>query len=238
MDTLTLEQSTTDTQSTPLRMSYEEFLAWSDEDTHAEWVPLDTLGNGEVIVQMPPKLIHQEVADFLSKLLGLFVHLFGLGKLVTAPFEVKLGPGHSSREPDILFVATKNLDRLTQERLNGPPDLIIEVISKDSVKWDRDDKYKEYRDAGVREYWIIDPRLGRQRADFFCLDDQGEYRLFATEEDARIESQVLSGFWLRPEWLWQADTLDPLLTFCEMAGLPEPVVNQFREQIQAGFKRE
>jgi Uma2 family endonuclease len=116
--------------------------------------------------------------------------------------EVKLQPEGSSREPDILFVATENLERLTQERLNGPPDLVIEVISDDSVKRDRDDKYREYRDAGVREYWIVDPREGRQRADFFRLDDaagateRGEYRLFATEDDARVESRVLSGFWL------------------------------------------
>ncbi len=243
MASLAVERATTDTPPTPLRMRYEDFLAWSGEDTHAEWVPIDSTGNGEVIVQMPPKLMHQQVADFLGKLLGLFVHLFGLGKLVIAPFEVKLKPGHSSREPDILFVATENLERLTQERLNGPPDLAIEIISDDSVKRDRDDKYREYRDAGVREYWIVDPREGRQRADFFHLDDaagateRAEYRLFATEEDARIESRVLPGFWLRPEWLWQADTLDPWLTFCEMAGLAEAVVNQFREQMQAGFKR-
>jgi hypothetical protein len=37
--------------------------------------------------------------------------------------------------------------------------------------------------------------------------------------------------------LWQADTLDPWLTFCEMAGLPEAVVNQFREQMRTGFNR-
>lgn len=237
MAVVTVEQLTIDTQPPPLKMCYEDFLAWSGEDIHAEWVPIDSTGNGEVFVQMPPKLMHQEVIVFLSKLLGLFIHLFGLGKLVIAPFEVKLKPGHSSREPDILFVATENLERLAQERLNGPPDLAIEVISDDSVKRDRDDKYREYRDAGVREYWIVDPREGRQRADFYCLDDQGEYRLFATEEDARVESQVLPGFWLRPEWLWQADTLDPWLIFCEMAGLAEAVVDQFREQIQAGFKR-
>jgi hypothetical protein len=84
---------------------------------------------------------------------------------------------------------------------------------------------------------VIDPRRGRQRADFYHLDDQGEYRLFATEEDEQVKSPVVPGFWLRPAWLWQVDTLDPLLTFCEMAGLSETAVNQFCEQMQAGFKR-
>jgi Uma2 family endonuclease len=132
-------------------MRYEEFLAWSDEDVHAEWVPKDSSGKGEVIVQMPPKLIHQEVADFLSRLLGLFVRLFNLGKVVIAPFEVKLLPGGSSREPDILFVANEHLDRLTPDKLVGPPDLAIEIVSESSIKRDRSAKYKEYQAAGVRE---------------------------------------------------------------------------------------
>jgi Uma2 family endonuclease len=160
-----------------------------------------------------------------------------LGDVEFAPFEVKLQPGRSSREPDIFFVAKERLDRLTQDRMNGPPDLIVEVVSQDSVKRDRSDKYREYQAAGVREYWVIDPREEQRRADFFHLDAQGEYRLFATEEDERVESQVLPGFWLRPGWLWQTDSRDPLLTFCEMAGLPEAVVNRFREQMQAGFER-
>ena len=82
----------------------ERFLERRDEDTHAEWVPIDASGNGEVIVQMPPKLVHQKVVKFLSRLLDLFVHLFDLGDVEFAPFEVKLQPGRSSREPDIFFV--------------------------------------------------------------------------------------------------------------------------------------
>jgi Uma2 family endonuclease len=202
------------TKTTRLRMSYEEFLQWAGEDTHAEWV------DGEVIIHTPPKDIHQATVRFLHRLLGLFVDLFNLGKIRIAPFEIKLEPGGPSREPDLLFIAKENLERLT-ERLTGPADLIVEVISEDSVRRDRDDKFREYGAAGVREYWIIDPRPGKQRADFFRLEEGGAYRLFATEDDARAESQVLPGFWLRPAWLWEADEGDPFLSFCEMAGLPQ-----------------
>ena len=220
------------TKPARLKMSYEEFLQWADEDTRAEWV------DGEVIIHMPPKDIHQATVGFLHRLLGLFVDLFNLGKVRIAPFEIKLRPGGSSREPDILFVAKENLDRLTEDKLIGPADLIVEVISEDSVRRDRDDKFQEYREAGVREYWIIDPRPNKQRADFFRRDEGGAYRLFATEDDERVESQVLPGFWLRPAWLWQADEGDPFLTFCEMAGMLESVVQGFRQQMQAGFESE
>lgn len=215
----------TDKGETRLRMSYEEFLEWAGEDTYAEWV------NGEVIIPMPPRNIHQTTLGFLHELLSLFVRLFNLGKVGIAPFEVKL-PGGSSREPDIFFVATENLNRLTEERLVGPPDLIVEIISPDSVHRDRHDKFREYRAAGVREYWIIDPRPDKHRADFFRLDEQGEYELYATEDNERVESQVLSGFWLRPAWLWQANTLNPLTCCLEIEGVAAAVTRQI-QKVQA-----
>ncbi len=209
-------------------MSYKEFSEWADEDTRAEWV------QGKVIVYSPPKNAHQNVVEFLYELLSLFVRLLNLGKVRIAPFEMKLTA--SARQPDILFIARENLDRLTEERLVGPADLIIEIISDDSVYRDRYQKFQEYRDAGVREYWVIDPRPNKQRSDFFRLDEAGEYELYATKDDERVTSHVLAGFWLQSAWLWQADEGDPFLAFCEMAGLPETLVDQFRGQAQAGFE--
>ncbi len=52
-------------------MRYEEFLTWSDEDVHAEWVPVGNSGVGEVIIQIPPKLLHQRLVKFLSRVLDL-----------------------------------------------------------------------------------------------------------------------------------------------------------------------
>jgi Uma2 family endonuclease len=216
-------------QERRLKMSYEEFLAWSDEDTHAEWVALSEENKGEVIVFMPPKTLHQRVIGFLHSLLDLFVNLFDLGVVVVAPLEMQVARQGSSREPDILFVAQENLARLTEERLAGPADLIIEVVSDDSVHRDRHDKYREYRDAGVREYWVVDPRPDKRRADFFRLDAGGDYELYATEEDEKVASAVLTGFWLRPAWLWQADTLNPLTCCLEIDGVAEALTQHIAD---------
>lgn len=196
-----------------LKMSYEEYLAWSDEDTRAEWV------NGEVIIHRPVKPIHQIVLGFLSQLLNLYIELYDLGQLLVAPLEMKTDLEANSRDPDILFIAKENLNRLTEDRLAGPADLIVEIISKESVRRDRDDKFKEYRDAGVREYWIIDPRPDKERADFYRLNESGEYRLLGTEDNERVESRVLPGFWLKPAWLWQAQSLSATIAFYEVRGL-------------------
>lgn len=198
-------------QNKRLIMGYEEFMAWVDEDVHAEWE------DGEVIVFMSTTNIHQLTLDFLYRLLGLFVDLFHLGQLRTAPFQMRLAL--TGREPDILFVANENSHRLAEDRLNGPADLVVEIISKESIHRDRQTKFREYAEAGVKEYWLIDPRQGRQVADFFRLNNDHEYELFATEDDERVESQVLPGFWLRPTWLWQAGTISPLAAFLEMRGL-------------------
>ncbi|HQI86267.1 MAG TPA: Uma2 family endonuclease [Anaerolineae bacterium] len=209
-----------------LEMTYPEFLEWAGEDRLVEWVPLSGSQKGEVITFMPPLDVHQAVLGFLYNLLGLFVQWLNLGKVRVAPFEVQLQSDGASREPDLFFVATEHLERLTAKRFQGPPDLIVEIVSPDSVKRDRNDKFQEYRKAGVREYWIIDPREGHERADFFHLDEASEYHLFATEEDERVDSRVLSGFWLKPAWLWQADTLNPLALLFEIRGMPAEQIVQ------------
>lgn len=203
-------------------MTYAEFLCWADEDTHAEWV------DGEVIVFMPTKKPHQTILGFLLVLLKSYNEWRKLGEVIAAPFEMRARPDGSAREPDILFVANEHLDRLTDDRLSGPADLVIELISDDSVRRDRVDKFREYREAGVPEYWIIDPRPGKQRADFYALESDGEYGLLGTEDDSRVESRVLPGFWLNPAWLWQVDTLDTMPILWEILGVPPEQIAQIQ----------
>jgi Uma2 family endonuclease len=199
-------------QDQRLRMSYEEYLAWAGEDVHAEWV------NGEVIVQMPPKQRHQQVVAFLVQLMGLFIQLFQLGRLLPAPFEMLATPDGPAREPDLLFVAREHLDRLTEERLHGPADLVVEVVSDDSVARDRADKFYEYQAAGVREYWILDPRPGYERADFYVLDEQGRYRPVPVDQDGRYSSTVLPGFWFQVDWVLSAEPPSVLNALAQIVG--------------------
>src|SRR5690348_4674541 len=105
-------------QEQRIAMSYEQFLTELDEDAHAEWV------NGETIIFMPPNHKHQAMVRFLVNLLSMFVEFFQLGEILVAPFEMKVSPDSSGREPDILFIAKENLGRITEQKLEGPADLI------------------------------------------------------------------------------------------------------------------
>jgi Uma2 family endonuclease len=189
-------------------MTYEEFLGWANEDTLAEWVALPGEEVGEVVMTSPASDQHQNLADFLIAVLRPYVESHGLGWVRSAPFQMKLAHG---REPDLLFVATEHLDRLREAFLDGPADVVIEIVSPESVSRDRGEKFYEYEAGGVREYWLIDPL--RQVAEFYRLGERGHYGVALAGREGVYRSEVLAGFWLRVEWLWQEPlpkTLDVL----------------------------
>lgn len=202
-----------------LKMSYDEFLAWGEEGAHAEWV------NGEVVVFMPPNNKHQVAAGFFYTLISLFVRAFNLGEVRIAPYEMRATPEGAAREPDILFVTAAHRDRITAQRLAGPADLIVEVVSPESVGRDRGEKFYEYEEAGIPEYLILDPRAGKERVDFYRLTEDGKYLAVLPDRDGRYHSAVLPGFWFQSSWLRQDPIPDPLLTLAEIAPAAlEPVI--------------
>jgi Uma2 family endonuclease len=191
-----VETTTATVAPAVLQMSYEEWLQWEHQGSVTEWV------DGEVIVDMPPLDEHQRIVGLLSTLLNLFVQIYELGLIRLAPFTMRILADGPAREPDLFFLAADHRERLTQKALLGPADLVVEVVSDDSVARDRTDKFYEYQEGGVREYWIIDPRAGKQRVDLYVLDAQGRYLPVPPEEGGIYRSAVLPGFWLKEEWLW------------------------------------
>lgn len=177
------------------KLSYEEFLQWCDEDTRAEWV------NGEIVMVSPASHRHQDLARFLTSVLSVFTEARGLGVICPAPFQMKTGPELPGREPDLLFVANEHRERLKPHHLDGPADLVVEIVSPESRIRDRGEKFAEYEMGGVREYWLLDPE--ERRADFYVLAPDGRYERQKTGPDGVYRSTVLPGFFLDPDWLWQ-----------------------------------
>jgi Uma2 family endonuclease len=198
------------TPAPPPRMTYEEFLEWANEDTRAEWV------DGEVIVMSPASLTHQRILTFLATLLGFFAETHQLGEVLIAPFQMRLRARPSGREPDLIFIARDRLDKLQNVYLDGPADLAIEIISPDSRARDRGDKYYEYEQAGVREYWLVDPL--RNQAEFYRLGADGIYTSILVSDDGIFHSDVIDSLWLKVDWLWQ-DPLPTLMSVLKEWGL-------------------
>ena len=186
-----------------LTMTDEEWFTWSAIGTEAEWV------DGQAIICMPPSILHARIVLLLASLLGLYVRAPRLGGVLAAAVEMRLSP-HVSREPDILFIAREHRDRLTPQRLEGPADLVVELVADDSVQRDRQLKFREYQAAGVPEYWLLDPRPGHQSSDFFRRTGEGIYEPIPLDADGRLHSLVLPDFWFHPAWLWSDPLPDPL----------------------------
>ncbi len=196
-DTTILDLNPNHTKSLRIPMSYEEYLEFDHTRSLVEWV------NGEAIIHMSPIDVHQDLAGFLFTLLSIYVRACTLGVVRIAPFEMRHLPGYASREPEVLFVRHDHPQRLTRHRIEGPANLIMEVISPDSVTRDNRDKFQEYAASGVAEYWVFDPCPRRQKARLVHLDAAGRYQVVPADGAGSYHSIVVPGFWLRPVWLWQ-----------------------------------
>lgn len=179
-------------------ISYEEFLR-EYEGEFAEWV------DGTVETMSPISIYHDDMGAFLSMLLRLYVRRCDLGRVLSAPFQMKLTGMRRGREPDILFVRKENLHRLTRTFLDGPADLAIEIVSPESAQRDRATKFAEYEAGGVGEYWVPDP--DSQSVDFWMLR-AGRFERVLPDMNGIYHSTVVDGFWIDTNWLWQQPAPD------------------------------
>ncbi|HLM68278.1 MAG TPA: Uma2 family endonuclease [Longimicrobium sp.] len=174
-------------------ISYEDSLATVPVGTRAEWV------DGEIVYGAPQTDRHLLISGFLFKVLSGYVERKELGGLVAqAGFQVKLG--RSGREPDVFYLAPDHMDRFRRTFVDGPVDLAVEVISPESRVRDRGDKFREYAQGGVREYWIIDPDA--ETIEVYRLSRSNAYELVPLGDPPRVTSQVIPGLWIDPAWLW------------------------------------
>ncbi len=137
--------------------------------TQGNWRELDYLAlstnhlveysNGLVEFLPMPTMVHQLVALFLCRCLYAFVSANKLGTVLIAAFKVRLWEA-KFREPDVMFMKQKHASRMGQDYWEGA-DLVMEVVSPDDPSRDLETKREEYARAGIPEYWIVEPNLGK-----------------------------------------------------------------------------
>lgn len=200
-------------QSEALRMTYDQYLAWYDREAgrRGEWV------DGEVIRFVATTQRHERLATFLLTMLNIVLRRRGIGLIYGSGYELRTREG-SAREPDLMVILNEHKDRATERRLLGAADLVVEVVSPDSVTRDRRDKVAEYAAAGIPEYWVVDPREGRESFELFVLGDDGYYLTVQPAADGRTHSSVLPGVWFDARWLTVAELPDEVELGLVMAG--------------------
>jgi Uma2 family endonuclease len=130
--------------------SVEEFL-----DVTSSTNRLVEYSDGFLEVMPMPTLSHQLIVQLLFRLLDGFCRAQSAGRVIFAGYPVRLKE-QTYREPDILFVRSDRLDRMGEKYAAGA-DLVMEVVSSSNRDHDLVTKRREYAQAGIPEYWIVDP---------------------------------------------------------------------------------
>jgi Uma2 family endonuclease len=171
--------------------TYADFLEW-DEDVRCE------IMDGEALMLAAPDRVHQDISMALSN----YLYNFLKGKtckVYTAPFAVRLNPekdlsDDTVLEPDIAVVCDPS--KLDKRGCNGPPDLIVEILSPSTARYDRFAKLHKYQEAGVREYWIVDPETKTIQVCILEPDPAGgtgRYMLTVYGDTGTVPVTVLPG---------------------------------------------
>lgn len=132
-----------------LKFTYEDYLLLP-EDKRYELI------DGELHRVPAPRPYHQIVSMRIEHALYEFVEGGRLGRLIHAPCDVRFSR-YDLVQPDIFFISAERLGIIKENYIQGPPDLVVEVLSPSDPDRDREVKRKLYALYGVREYWIVDP---------------------------------------------------------------------------------
>jgi Uma2 family endonuclease len=174
-------------QHPSVRFTYEDFLLFPEDRKRHEII------DGDHYVTPSPNTRHQSVSFKLSAAFAAFLKTHRLGKAFAAPFDVVLSD-EDIVEPDLLFVSAARSAIITDKNIQGPPDLVVEILSETSRKTDEIIKRKLYERHGVAEYWIVDPEL--ETIKVYRMTDHGYVRTaeLSREADDRLATPLLPDF--------------------------------------------
>jgi Uma2 family endonuclease len=181
--------------------TYEDYLRLPDDGRRYEII------EGVLYVANAPAYDHQYTVTKLTSRFDHFISDNNLGIVLTAPFEVHLPGIARPVQPDILFIAANRQPEGGSQGFEGAPDLIVEVLSPSSIRLDNHIKFGAYERAGVREYWIADPKT--QSITIHILPEGGqEYVLHGQFGPAdTLTSKILAGFELPVASLFVAENI-------------------------------
>lgn len=194
-------------KETRLTYAVAELFPPQGQWTEGEYLALHTnrlieLSDGNLEVLAMPSELHQRILGKLYVAVHSFVTGRRLGEVRFSPLPVRLWPG-KFREPDLVFMSEAHRERIAKKYW-GIPDLAVEVVSPDDPDRDRAIKHAEYAQAGIPEYWIVDPEA--KTVEVYRLPDDGdEYRLEQSlGESDTLTSTQLPGLELRLAELFAA----------------------------------
>lgn len=148
--------------------------------------------HNQLFIMPAPSFYHQQLSEELGFQLSSFIRKHQLGKLVYAPTDVILDENNVV-QPDIIFLALSKYPQISEQGIQGSPDLVVEIWSPANKKKERNLKHELYASKGVTEYWQIFPK--KKKVTVEVLNEAQEYELFSSaKETGLVQSKILEGF--------------------------------------------
>ena len=168
-------------------LTYDDYVEFPDDGKRHEII------EGDHYMTPAPRIKHQSISVNLASAVAPFAKKNNLGLVFTAPCDVILSD-ENVVQPDLLFVCTARAAIVTEDNIQGDPDLIVEILSESSRKKDEVTKRKLYERFGVQEYWIVDPEL--EIVKIFKLTQHGYGRAseLSKETNDVLTTELLPGF--------------------------------------------
>jgi len=155
-----------------------------------EGPPYSQLIEGDLVMSPSPDLFHQDILLSLARIIGNYLETNPLGKVAIAPSDVCL-TDLNVYQPDFYFVSNARKSILTEQGAEGAPDLVVEILSPKTARFDKGIKREIYARTGVRELWIIDPVL--RQIQVCRLSESVDVPAATLGEEREIESPLLPG---------------------------------------------
>jgi Uma2 family endonuclease len=162
-------------------LTYRDLEAYDDPLLRYEII------NGELVVSPAPALDHGQIVLAIYDAFRPIIRAGKLGRIWVAPGDVELGL-YNTVQPDLFFIARERL-KIAKQHVIGSPDLAIEVVSPSSRSRDYIAKRVIYEEAGVKEYWIVDPM--KRSIDVLVLENGRYVRI--DDEEGVARSTVVPG---------------------------------------------
>ena len=146
--------------------------------------------SGELIMTPAPTPYHQRISRRIEFLLIQYIEENNLGEVFDSPIDVYFTE-EDVFQPDIIFISKERLNIIGETKIEGAPDLVIEILSPSTAYYDLRKKFKIYEKHGVKEYWIVDPE---ERSIEIYQNEGGKFRLIQTaKEKDTVNSPLLKG---------------------------------------------
>ncbi|MBY5959828.1 Uma2 family endonuclease [Membranicola marinus] len=148
---------------------------------------LAQLIESQLVMSPSPTDIHQKILHIISVRIFNFLEKNPVGEVRIAPYDVYLDE-QNVFQPDIIFISADSLANIEENGFHGAPDLVVELLSPGTSKYDQNQKKDVYERHGVQEYWIVEPTT--KEVQGFFLND-GVFELIV-EETGFISSRLLN----------------------------------------------